>query len=263
MLACRCQFRFQYSKRCCGWTWQVNSILWWCRFRSWVAWVWTLAQFASLRGWSFRTLSFIDIDDGLVIGIKCVSRLLISVPLRSSPAFCTIEARLSILTSRAYIDGVSHITIIRRSPQAKCLLIAIAIGLMALPRAALPLLFWWSHIFKGALPLDIGCAIRHVWRRLSYNKIFRVITARPESIVHSKVVKLGQIIMHSHNFLMLNCSLHFGLGRIALLLLFNEFLNFSGVQSWRSAWIILDIPCLDHAFNFRLDISIGQILLLK
>ena len=263
MLACRCQLRFQYSKRCCGWTWQEYSILWWCSFWSWVAWVRTLAQFASLWGWSFRALSFIDIDNCLIIGIKCITRLLISVPLRSSPALCTIEARLSIFTTGTNIDWVSHVTIFRGSPQAKCLLITIAVGLMTLARSTLSLLFGWSHILKGALPFDICCTIGHVWRGLSYNKIFRVITARFESIVHGKVVKLRQIIMHSHNFLMLNCSLHFGLGCIALLLLFNEFLNFSGVQSWWCAWIVLDVSCLDHTFDFRLNISISQILLLK
>ena len=68
--------------------------------------------------------------------------------------------------------------------------------------------------------LSIGCA----WR-LGLDK-FLLVTRLLKSIVEGVVVQLSQVFVDTKDFLMLNCSLHLGLRCIALLLLFDEFLNF-------------------------------------
>lgn len=42
-------------------------------------------------------------------------------------------------------------------------------------------------------------------------------------------MQLGQVLVHAKNLLVFNCLLQFGLGSVALLLLFDEFLNFRRV----------------------------------
>ena len=62
---------------------------------------------------------------------------------------------------------------------------------------------------------------------------------------------------------MLNRRLHFRLCCIALLLLFNEFLNFCCVHSRWHQTTVLYFPCLNHTLNLGFDVTICEVLLLQ
>ena len=76
-------------------------------------------------------------------------------------------------------------------------------------------------------------------------------------------MKLGEILVHAQDFFMLNRLLHLGLRRISFFLLFDEFLNFRGVQARRCATIVFHISVLSLSLDLGLDVTISQILLLK
>jgi len=55
--------------------------------------------------------------------------------------------------------------------------------------------------------------------------------------------------------------LHFSLGRIALLLLLNEFLNFGCVQARWGRTLVLNFADFDYSFHSCFDVPIGKVLL--
>ena len=70
--------------------------------------------------------------------------------------------------------------------------------------------------------------------------------------------------MHSQDIFVFDSCLLFSLGSIALFLLLDEFLNFSGVHSSsRVQATIFDLARLDHSLNLGLDVAICQVLLIK
>ena len=76
------------------------------------------------------------------------------------------------------------------------------------------------------------------------------------AIVDSEVVKLGQVLVHSQDLLMLNSLLHPRLRRIALFLLLDEFLNFAGVHARGHNAAVLHLAGLNDALDLGLDVAI-------
>ena len=83
-----------------------------------------------------------------------------------------------------------------------------------------------------------------------------------QTIVNCEVVQLGEVLMDTQDFLMLDRLLHLCLGCIALLLLLDEFLNFRGVQA-TCVPVVLDVAILNDALHFGLNVAVSQILMLK
>ena len=83
------------------------------------------------------------------------------------------------------------------------------------------------------------------------------------AVIDGEVMELGQVLVHSEDLLMFDGGFEFGLGSIALFLLFNEFLNFRGVQSRWCAAIVLDLAGLDNPLDLGLDVAISQVLLIE
>lgn len=71
---------------------------------------------------------------------------------------------------------------------------------------------------------SLSCA-RWLWSRLKYILNTRL----SQAVINREVMQLGQVLVHAKNLLVFNCLLQFGLGSVALLLLFDEFLNFRRV----------------------------------
>ena len=76
------------------------------------------------------------------------------------------------------------------------------------------------------------------------------------AIVDSEVVKLGQVLVHSQDLLMLDGLLHPRLRCIALLLLLDEFLNFAGVHARGHNAAVLHLAGLNDALDLGLDVAI-------
>ena len=69
------------------------------------------------------------------------------------------------------------------------------------------------------------CRARWLWSGLRY--IFD--TRLSQAVINREVMQLGQVLVHAKNLLVFYRLLQLGLGSVALLLLFDEFLNFRRV----------------------------------
>lgn len=111
--------------------------------------------------------------------------------------------------------------------RAILLLVAKTVSVSLLSRAAVPLsarLFELSENLLLSAAASLGRAWR-LWSRLRYILDTRL----PQAVVDGEIVQLGQVLVHAKNLLVLNSLLQFSLSSVALLLLFDEFLNFGRV----------------------------------
>ena len=107
------------------------------------------------------------------------------------------------------------------------LLVAKTVCVSLLSRAAVPLsarLFELSENLFLSAAASLGRAWR-LWSRLRYILDTRL----SQAVINREVMQLGQVLVHAKNLLVFYRLLQLGLGSVALLLLFDEFLNFGRV----------------------------------
>lgn len=78
-----------------------------------------------------------------------------------------------------------------------------------------------------------------------------------QAVVDCEVMQISQVFVHPQNLFMLDRLLHFSLCRIALLLLFDKFLNLRCVQARRGRTLVLNFADFDYSFDSRFNVSIG------
>jgi len=186
------------------------------------------------------------IDINIIVMVKCLARLLIAVARGAASAIGAVEARWAHLVPRLRFSEVVLRSIL--------LLVAEAVSVAALSRAIFSLLLLGLELGEHLLFIAASRLRRRRRLRGLPDHVLHTRLAKP--VIDGEVVQLSQVLMHAQYFLVLNRLLQLCLRCIALLLLFNELLNFGGVQAGWCPPVVLDVTRLDNSLDLRSNVPI-------